>query len=41
MTELATLKTERDVSIITLDDGKVNVFSPTMIEQLNAHLDSN
>jgi len=39
MTDLATLKKERDVSVITLDDGKVNVFSPTMIEQLNALLD--
>ena len=26
MSELATLKTEGDVSIITLDDGKANVF---------------
>ena len=36
MTDLATLKKEGDVSVITLDDGKVNVFSPAMIEQLNA-----
>jgi len=39
MTELATLEKEGDVSVITLDDGKVNVFSPAMIEQLNALLD--
>jgi len=39
MTDLATLKKEGDVSVITLDDGKVNVFSPAMIEQLNALLD--
>tara|TARA_Y100000588_G_C13921509_1_gene781717 strand:+ start:75 stop:746 length:672 start_codon:yes stop_codon:yes gene_type:complete len=39
MTELATLNTEQEVSVITLDDGKVNVFSPAMIEQLNALLD--
>ena len=39
MTELATLESNGDVSIITLDDGKVNVFSPDMIEQLNIILD--
>ncbi len=39
MTDLATLKKDGDVSVITLDDGKVNVFSPEMIEQLNALLD--
>ena len=39
MTDLATLKKEGDVSVITLDDGKVNVFSPSMIEQLNVLLD--
>ena len=39
MTDLATLKKEGDVSVITLDDGKVNVFSPAMIQQLNALLD--
>ena len=27
-----TLKTEEDVSIIQMDDGKVNVFSPNMIK---------
>ena len=26
------LKTEGDVSIIHMDDGKVNVFSPEMIQ---------
>ena len=39
MTELATLESNGDVSIITLDDGKVNVFSPDMIEQINIILD--
>ena len=39
MTELATLESNGDVSIITLDDGKVNVFSPDMIEHLNIILD--
>jgi enoyl-CoA hydratase len=39
MTEITTLEKEGDVSVITLDDGKVNVFSPAMIEQLNALLD--
>ena len=39
MTALATLESNGDVSIITLDDGKVNVFSPDMIEQLNIILD--
>ena len=34
MSELATLKTEGDVSIITLDDGKANVFSYPMLETL-------
>jgi len=33
--ELATKSTEGDVSIITLDDGKANVFSPLMIETVN------
>ena len=36
---LATLNTEGDVSIITLNDGKVNVFSLEMIDQLNSLLD--
>ena len=34
MSELATLKTEGEVSIITLDDGKANVFSYPMLETL-------
>ena len=34
MSELATLKSEGDVSIITLDDGKANVFSYPMLETL-------
>ena len=40
MTEkLATLSQEEDISIITLDDGKANVFSPTMIDHVNSCLD--
>ena len=34
-----TLKTEEDVSIIQMDDGKVNVFSPDMIKNFNDVLD--
>ena len=36
---LANLKNEGDVSIITLDDGKVNAFSPEMITVVNSLLD--
>ena len=36
---LANIKTDENVSIITLDDGKANVFSPTMISQFNLLLD--
>jgi hypothetical protein len=32
-------KLEHNVCVITLDDGKVNVFSPTMIQEFNAYLD--
>ena len=40
MTEkLATLKTDGDVSIITLDDGKANVFSLTMSQRIENLLD--
>lgn len=40
MTEkLATLSQDEDVSIITLDDGKANVFSPSMISAVNKCLD--
>ena len=36
MTEkLATLTTKDNISIITLDDGKANVFSTAMIEDIN------
>ena len=34
-----TFKTEEDVSIIYMDDGKVNVFSPDMIQNFNDALD--
>jgi len=37
--QLATLTTDEDVSIITLDDGKANVFSAQMSETLNSLLD--
>ena len=37
--ELATLKADGDVSIITLDDGKANVFSLTMSQRLENLLD--
>ena len=36
---VVTLKTEGDVSIIQMDDGKVNVFSPDMIQNFNDILD--
>ena len=40
MTEkIATLKKEGNVSTITLDDGKANVFSPEMSKQINECLD--
>ena len=29
------LKTKEDISIIQMDDGKVNVFSPDMIQNFN------
>jgi len=37
--KIATLKKEGNVSIITLDDGKANVFSPEMSHQINECLD--
>ena len=37
--KLATLSHEEDVSIITLDDGKANVFSPAMTKAVNDCLD--
>ena len=40
MTEkLATFSQEDDISIIALDDGKANVFSPTMINHVHSCLD--
>ena len=33
------LKTKEDISIIQMDDGKVNVFSPDMIQNFNDALD--
>ena len=37
--QLATLTTDEDVSIITLDDGKANVFSAQMSETINSLLE--
>ena len=37
--KIATLKKEGDISIITLDDGKDNVFSSKMSQQVNDCLD--
>jgi enoyl-CoA hydratase len=37
--KLASLSHDEDVSIITLDDGKANVFSPSMISAVNKCLD--
>ena len=37
--KIATLKKEEDISIITLDDGKANVFSSRMSKQVNECLD--
>ena len=37
--KIATLKKEEDISIITLDDGKANVFSSRMSQQVNEYLD--
>ena len=34
--EFATLAQDGDVSIITLDDGKANVFSTNMSNKLNS-----
>ena len=36
---IANIKTVENVTIITLDDGKANVFSPTMISEFNSLLD--
>lgn len=36
---LASLKSEENVSVITLDDGKVNAFSPAMITEVQSLLD--
>ena len=37
--KIATLKKEEDISILTLDDGKANVFSSKMSQQVNDCLD--
>jgi enoyl-CoA hydratase len=37
--KIATLTNKNDISIITLDDGKANVFSPKMIQNVNECLD--
>ena len=38
--QTATLTQDGDVSIITLDDGKANVFSTNMSNTINSLLDS-
>ena len=40
MEKLATLESKDDVSIITIDDGKANVFSKNMIDDFNECLDN-
>ncbi len=37
--QLATLTSEGDVSIITLNDGKANVFSPELSKTISSLLD--
>ena len=37
--KIATLTSKDDISIITLDDGNANVFSPKMIQDVNECLD--
>ena len=37
--QIATLTTDGDVSIITLNDGKANVFSPAMSKVVSSLLD--
>ena len=37
--KLATLKKEDNISILTLNDGKANVFSPEMSQHINECLD--
>ena len=39
MGEIATWELIDHVAVITMDDGKVNVFGPDMIAALNGHLD--
>ena len=39
MAELATYELIDHVAVITMDDGKANVFGPNMISTLNGHLD--
>ena len=37
--KLATIETKDDISIITLNDGKANVFSSQMTQDINECLD--
>ena len=39
MTESATYELVDHVAVVTMDDGKANVFGPDMIDALNSHLD--
>ena len=38
--KLSTIKKEENISIITLDDGKANVFSSKMSKDINECLDA-
>ena len=35
----ATVRTENDISVVTMDDGKANAISLDMLEAVNACLD--
>ena len=39
MSRLVTYTFENNISLITLDDGKANVFSVQMLKELNSALD--
>ena len=39
MAEFATYELIDHMAVVTMDDGKANVFGPDMIAALNSHLD--
>lgn len=39
-TDIVTIETHGDVAVITMDDGKANALSPTMLAQLGAAFDT-